>query len=294
MWEAMDLVSPVVPILAKAVKAAGATQIVDLCSGGGGPHRLLLPQLQAATGNKELGMTLTDLWPHVDAWNEVCVCMKGGGVDGQAVMWRQQLFTCRPRSLLGYPSMVSSIESYTYIRTYKQLTAGVPGLRFEPNSVDATAVPPQMKGFRALFGCLHHFPPELVKGMIADAVAKGEGVGVFEGTSRDTLSILIMAVLAPLSAWLFPLLRRPFRLDYLLWGTLLPVGALLNTHDALVSCLRTYSPAEMQAIVESVKGHETYDWEYGMRPPTGSGLLAIIAKVPYLVGIPKTSSKKGK
>ena len=243
----MGLVDPVVPILSKAVKAAGATHIVDLCSGGGGPHRLLLPQLQAATGNEALTMTLTDLWPHVDAW--------------------------------------------------KGLTAGVPGLRFEPQSVDATAVPPKMKGFRTLFGCLHHFPPELVKGMIADAVAKGEGVGVFEGTSRDTLSILIMAVLAPLTAWLFPLLHRPLRLDYLLWGVVVPVGALLNTHDALVSCLRTYSPAEMRAIVESVPGHEAFEWEYGMRQATGSGLLSVIATVPYLIGVPKakggsSSSKK--
>ena len=71
MWETIGLVPVVVPILAKAVKATGATHIVDLCSGGGGPHRLLLPQLQAATGNSKLGMTLTDLWPHVDSWQEV-------------------------------------------------------------------------------------------------------------------------------------------------------------------------------------------------------------------------------
>ena len=71
MWETMDLVSPVVPIISEAVKATGATHIVDLCSGGGGPHRLLLPQLQAATGDTQLGMTLTDLYPHVDGWREV-------------------------------------------------------------------------------------------------------------------------------------------------------------------------------------------------------------------------------
>lgn len=79
MWETLGLVEPVVPILSKAVKATGATHIVDLCSGGGGPHRLLLPQVQAATGNRELTMTLTDLWPHVDAWKEV-------GVDGTTSM----------------------------------------------------------------------------------------------------------------------------------------------------------------------------------------------------------------
>lgn len=116
----------------------------------------------------------------------------------------------------------------------------MPGLRFEAKTVDATAVPPTMKGFRTLFTCLHHFEPDLVKAILTDAVAKGEGVGIFEITSRDTRTFLAGTVMMPLTAWLFPLLHRPFNLAYLLVGTLLPLGALLNAHDGLVSCLRTY------------------------------------------------------
>ena len=120
----------------------------------------------------------------------------------------------------------------------------MPGLRFEPRSVDATAVPPAMQGFRTLFTCLHHFPPQLVKAIVADAVAKGEGLGVFEITSRDSPTFFSGAIWMPLSAWLFPLLRRPFRLDYFFCANVVPLGPLVNMHDGLTSCLRTYRCGE--------------------------------------------------
>lgn len=52
----------------------------------------------------------------------------------------------------------------------------------------------------------------------------------------------------------------------------------------------------MRNIVESVPGHEAFEWEYGMRQATGTGVLSVIATVPYLIGIPKTGnfSKKNR
>lgn len=60
----------------KALKSTGSTHIYDLCSGGGGPHKALLPELQKYVlagegGKKKIQMTLTDLYPHVSAWEEV-------------------------------------------------------------------------------------------------------------------------------------------------------------------------------------------------------------------------------
>lgn len=46
----------------------------------------------------------------------------------------------------------------------------------------------------------------------------------------------------------------------------------------------------MRAIVESVPGHEAFEWEYGMWQATGTGLLSLIATVSYLIGIPKTGN----
>jgi len=57
-------------ILQQAIKETGATQIVDLCSGGGGPHAQLLPAVAKELGHP-IKMTLTDLFPHVEGWKKV-------------------------------------------------------------------------------------------------------------------------------------------------------------------------------------------------------------------------------
>ena len=51
-----------VPLLVEAMQHAGTTQIVDLCSGGGGPWRRLQPPLAAA--GWPVRVTLTDKYPH--------------------------------------------------------------------------------------------------------------------------------------------------------------------------------------------------------------------------------------
>ncbi len=62
----MDLYAPVVPLLAEAFKRTGATHIVDLCSGGGGPYLRLTGDLSDALG-RPVPITLTDKYPNVTA-----------------------------------------------------------------------------------------------------------------------------------------------------------------------------------------------------------------------------------
>lgn len=57
--------------------------------------------------------------------------------------------------------------------------------------------------------------------------------------------------------------------------------------------IRIYSPKEMQAMVETIPGHEGYEWEYGLRPWSGAKSVPLfIPSAPYLIGIPKAGSKK--
>lgn len=56
----------VAPILARALAATGTRQIVDLCSGGGGPWPSLLAPLRARLGD-EVSVCLTDLYPNAGA-----------------------------------------------------------------------------------------------------------------------------------------------------------------------------------------------------------------------------------
>lgn len=52
-----------VPLLQRALQAAGSTQIIDLCSGGAGPWLHIGPQLQRRL-KRPVPVVLTDLYPH--------------------------------------------------------------------------------------------------------------------------------------------------------------------------------------------------------------------------------------
>ena len=64
-----------------------------------------------------------------------------------------------------------------------------------PEPVDATNIPPELSDgrARAIINALHHFRPELVQAMLADAVAGGVGIFIAEGFARNPLGFLPFA-----------------------------------------------------------------------------------------------------
>jgi hypothetical protein len=153
-------------------------------------------------------------------------------------------------------------------------------LRLHPTPVDARAVPQALDGFRTIFTAFHHFRPEEARAILADAVHHGQGIGVFEIARRAPLEIAVIAF-----TWLGTLVSvpfmRPWRWTRLAWTYLPPVLPIVGTFDGVVSCLRTYSKAELE---ELIRGLGTYDWEIGdfrggWSPLRGS----------YLIGVPKLS-----
>ncbi|MEO7997063.1 MAG: class I SAM-dependent methyltransferase [Gemmatimonadaceae bacterium] len=65
---------PIVPILAQALANRGISEIVDLCSGGGGPWPDLRKCLVENGATAELRVHLTDLYPNVEAFANVAEC----------------------------------------------------------------------------------------------------------------------------------------------------------------------------------------------------------------------------
>jgi hypothetical protein len=205
---------PVGPLLRRALERTKARQIVDLCSGAGGPWSRLAAQVGVP-------VLLTDLFPH---------------------------------------------------------RGGIPDLPFHPAPVDARAVPAELQGFRTIFTAFHHFRPAEARAILADAVRRGQGIGVFEIARRAPLEIAVVAL-----TWLGTLVSapfvRPWRWSRLAWTYLPPVLPLVGTFDGLVSCLRTYSQAELR---ELVRGLDTYDWEIGDFRGRWSPLRGT-----YLIGVPR-------
>ena len=164
----------------------------------------------------------------------------------------------------------------------RQTCAQLPGqLAFVPEPLDATAVPESLAGFRTLFGSFHHFPPDAARGILADAVRCGQGIGIFEMTQRSYLGVRRAAAILPLVFVWAPLIR-PFRWPRFLLTWLLPIMPLIVTFESIVSSLRSYTPAELQGLAQQADPDGQYIWDSGEVPVVKSTV-----PVTYLVGYPR-------
>ena len=73
---------------------------------------------------------------------------------------------------------------------------------------------------------------------------------------------------------------RPFRWSRMLLTYMIPVLPLVGLFDGVVSCLRTYSPAELEKFVEKFQ-KQGYVWQVG-EDRSGKSPLPIT----YLIGFP--------
>jgi hypothetical protein len=226
-----DLYKSFAPRLVKAVLQGKSTQIVDLCSGAGGPVRALLryvPEMKKGT----VKVHLTDYFPNLPAFS--------------------QLEKTEPQTI-------------TYSR----------------ESVSALNVPASLQGFRTLFSSFHHFDKADAITILKDAIEKRQGIAIAESTQRHGLLLTYM-LFTPLLVLLTSPFQKPFRLSRLFWTYVVPVVPLAVAFDGFISCLRTYTPEELMAMVQSIPGNENYDWQAGVERigkfPVG---------VTFLIGTPR-------
>lgn len=226
----------VVPVLQDSFNHAQSAQVIDLCSGGGGPWLSLYKKVTAANG-APLPVILTDLYPEKDAFARAEAISKG--------------------VVTGYPFMV-----------------------------DATQVPDDLVGFRTLFTAFHHFEPEAAQAILQNAVDSHQGIAIFEQTQRSVPAILFMFVL-PLVALLVVPFVRPFSWTRLLFTYLIPAIPLVLCIDGIVSCLRTYTHAELKSMTNSLEQTQkqtNYSWQVG-------SVRSLLSPIPisYLIGFPTQS-----
>jgi hypothetical protein len=157
------------------------------------------------------------------------------------------------------------------------------GIEYLAEPVDATKVPPDLKGMRTLFEGFHHFKPEQARSILQDAVENRTAIAVFEASlpPRTGPLILLLSPLMTLLGYFFatPFIK-PVTFSRLLFTYLLPVVPLATIWDGMVSFLRVYSLKELQELTEPLQG-ENYTWEMG-QASTGTPLFVFT----YLVGYP--------
>ena len=183
-------------------------------------------------------------------------------------------------SVDGSPTPVLLTDLFPNLEAMERMRVRSGGLvDFHTTPVDATETPDELEGFRTLFASFHHFKPQEARKILADAVRHGQGVGVFEMTHRSLVAVGVMG-LAPLLVLVCAPFVRPFRWSRLLWTYPVPILPLLALFDGVVSCLRTYSPAELEALTEGLD-EGGYVWEFG-EEHSGPGPVP----VTYLIGHP--------
>ena len=192
------------------------------------------------------------------------------------------------RSLLSELSLRGSLVSVTLTDRYPNAAvareinrAEATDLRYFESAVDATDVPVSLQGFRTMFASFHHFAPDPAQRILRNAVSRRCGVGIVELTERRAPAILGM-LLTPIVLWVVTPRIRPFRWSRLLWTYLIPLVPLVVVWDGIVSCLRTYTPAELRAMTADLT---EFEWDIGTTRAPG-----MASAITWLFGVPKPRS----
>ncbi len=209
---------------------------------------------------------------HTRQTHLVDLCSGGGG--GILQVWEELEKQAGKQFSITLTDKFPNVEAYRFLA---QQSHGA--LTFEPTSVDATAVPPTLTGFRTVFSAFHHFRPKTAQDILADAVRQNQGIGVFEGAGKNWYELLLVWLVFP---WLILLITpfiRPFKWSRLFFTYLVPLIPLGTVWDGTVSLLRLYTPEHMKAMVADLNAPH-YTWHIGRAKHwSGNGVL-------YLVGYP--------
>jgi hypothetical protein len=199
------------------------------------------------------------------------------GSSGAILWFREKLEEQR-----GSPVHVILTDKYPNLYSFRHFAERSDGrVRFHRDPVDAAAVPGDFPGVRTMLTAFHHFDREVARGVLADAVRHRRAIAVFEPSERTLRAILLVLFGGPLAVLLLTPFVRPFRWGRLLWTYLLPVVPLALVWDGVVSCLRSYTVAELSAITAGLAG-DGYRWEVGRERLDG-----LPAAVTYVVGLPQ-------
>jgi hypothetical protein len=170
-------------------------------------------------------------------------------------------------------------DKFPNLEAFERARCGSNGrLTYVSEPVDATKLPPEIKGVRTLFCGLHHFEPTAARAIFQDAVRQRAPIAIFEITERNWRSILGICLI-PFMVWLLTPFIRPFRWSRLVLTYILPIAPLLIFWDAVVSCLRSYQPDELHGMVDALEG-PSYAWETGR-------LTMHAPAITYFVGYPR-------
>jgi hypothetical protein len=167
----------------------------------------------------------------------------------------------RVRAALDESVEIVLSDKFPNLSRFAAAAERVPNCRYIHESVDATRGPSGIDGFRTIFNALHHFQPEQVVAIFANAVARRAPIATFEFTERKASQIAMGAAVIPFLSWLTTPRIRPLTAGRLLWTYLIPIVPVTCTWDGIVSSIRTYEPDELLSMAAAADPGQSYTWE---------------------------------
>ena len=163
---------------------------------------------------------------------------------------------------------------------FNQFNNNTLNLKYLEEPIDARDVPPSLQGLRTLFLVFHHFRPKDALRILQNSVNANQPIAIIEGQERSVQSIIGM-IFSPVTLFLITPLIKPFKFSRIIFTYIIPILPLLVFWDGVVSCLRTYSPAELRTLIEGLEGGAKFEWTVGQVKSGPS-------RITYLVGVPAT------
>lgn len=171
-----------------------------------------------------------------------------GGLGPLAWLWRDV------EHHLGRPVTVTCTDRYPQLQSLDTLSPEArQRVRYHPVPVDAANVPPELPGVRTIFEGFHHLDPTVARAVLENAVRAGAPLVIVEATERSARGFALAAMAglgglltAPLSGPPAAAAWRTAR------DTVFPLVPLALSVDGALSALRTYTPAEVEAMASEV------------------------------------------
>jgi hypothetical protein len=181
-----------------------------------------------------------------------------------------------------WPELAPAFEGTAIVLTdLHPVDVTTPGITRFPEPVDARNVPPQLRGVRTIFNGFHHFRPHEARDVLRDAWEQRQPICIVELSERRVVNLLSGPVIV-LMFMIAIAFVRPFRPSWILWCWLVPVLPWLVAWDGVVSHMRVYTPAELQAMVADLQA-DGYHWDIGQ-------VKHGPARLTYLRGLPGASA----
>jgi len=176
-------------------------------------------------------------------------------------------------------------DKYPNLPAFKFLYQKTNGrIFYVDQSVDATAVPGHIKGFRTIFSGFHHFDEKAARAVLKDAINSNEGIAIFDGGDKNLKMILAILIGHPLVFLFCTPFFKPFRLSRFVFTYLLPIIPLCTIWGGIVSVMRLYKPSELLELAKEVG--PDYTWKSG-KLKNRFGI-----RIAYLIGYPEAPLQK--